>query len=225
MSDQTADALLRELLARRGAEVTRAGWKVAINVPSVQRRLGLSRALAAPLFQLDVQPNGVALTLPAESKLHVEAELALRLKGDIREPKSSDTLRTLVDSYAPCLELVDYQKPRGDLAAMFAHSFFHAGVVLGDWQSADVFDALRPDYPNATHVSGRRYARQPEVVPIDVIEALSVLVDRVLGAGATLRSGELVICGSYIEPVPLEPGESVRVDYGLAHAPLSVSRV
>jgi 2-keto-4-pentenoate hydratase len=225
MSDQTADELLRALLTRRGTDAHRAGWKVALNVPGVQRRLGLSRSLAAPLFQLEVHSNGAALALPADSALHVEAELALRLKNDVTEPKTTTELCALVDSYAPCLELVDYKHPRGDLAAMFAHSFFHAGVVLGDWQSADVFEALRPDYPNAIDSGGHSYPRQPETVPDDVLEALRVLVDRVLAAGATLRGGELVICGSYIEPVPLPAGASVRVHYGLTHAPLSVSRV
>ena len=225
MSDQTADELLRALLTRRGPDAPRAGWKVALNVPSVQRRLGLSRSLAAPLFQLALQENGTALALPADSAVHVEAELALRLKCDVSAPKTSAELRPLVDSYAPCLELVDYNKPRGDLEAMFAHSFFHAGLVLGDWQAADVFEPLRPDYPNATDSRGKPYARQTDTVPEDVLEALSVLVDRVLAAGATLRASEIVICGSYIEPVPLPVGASVRVSYGLTHAPLSVSRV
>lgn len=225
MSDQTADELLRALLARRGTDVPRAGWKVALNVPGVQRRLGLSRSLAAPLFQLQVQSNGAALALPQDTLLHVEAELALRLRTDVTESKSTDVLRALVDSYALCLELVDYNKPRDNLDAMFAHSFFHAGVVLGEWQGAHAFEALRSDYPNATDSSGKPYPRHADTVPADIVEALRILADRVLAAGATLRAGEVVICGSYIDPVPLPVGARVCVNYGLTHAPLSVSRV
>src|SRR5690349_2504367 len=137
MSDRAADEVLRALLTREGTAVPRAGWKVALNVPSVQRRLGLSRALAAPLSALQVHANGAALQVPADALLHVEAELALRLNADVTELKTTAELRALIESYAPCLELVDYKHPRGDLQAMFAHSFFHAGLVLGAWQSAD----------------------------------------------------------------------------------------
>lgn len=223
MSDQSADLLLREVLDRRSKEA-RTGWKVALNVPSMQRRLGLTRAVAAPIYTLDIAENGARLVVPAEARLHVEAELAVRLKADLLAPKTAEELRAWVACYAPALELVDYQKSRDGLSAMFGHSFFHAGVVLGDWQSADAFEALSPDLPTAVDADGRRYPRLADTVPLDVLEALAGLLQRVLAAGATLRAGEIVICGSYIEPVPLLPGKVVSVSYGLAHAQLSIGR-
>jgi 2-keto-4-pentenoate hydratase len=225
MSDRVADELLQASLLRHGADAPRAGWKVALNVPAVQTKLGLSRAVAAPLFALDIHSDGAQLSPRPDAQIHVEAELAVRLKADVTEPKTSDELRALVECYAPCLELVDYARPRDGLPAMFSHSFFHAGLVLGAWQSAASFEPLAPELPSAVTAQGVRFPRLADTVPADVIDALRDLLVRVLAAGATLRSGELVICGSYIQPVPLPQGASVRVSYGLSHAPLSISRV
>jgi 2-keto-4-pentenoate hydratase len=95
MSDRIADELLSALLLERGASAPRAGWKVALNVPAVQRKLGLTRVVAAPLFALQVHRTEAQLNPAPAVQLHVEAELAVRLKANITELKTRDELRGL----------------------------------------------------------------------------------------------------------------------------------
>ena len=73
MSDQTAVEALRALLARNPERPD--GWKVALNFPAVQRKLGLSHALAAPLLRLQTHTS---VPQPSSGRVHVEAELALK---------------------------------------------------------------------------------------------------------------------------------------------------
>jgi 2-oxo-hept-3-ene-1,7-dioate hydratase len=129
-----------------------------------------------------------------------------------------------VESYAPCLELVDYALPKRDLATMFAHSFFHAGLILGAPVPAQSFAPLPPALPSVHGGAGQTRTPSGATVPSDVVVALHGLVERVLEAGGALRRGQVVLCGSYIEPMPLLPGSTVRADFGPLLSPLSVSR-
>jgi 2-keto-4-pentenoate hydratase len=212
MSDLLAAEALRAQLSRL---LMPAGWKVAFNVAAVQQKLGITHALAAPLPSLHNYPSGARVEVGDERKLHVEAELALQLAADVRN--AHDPLA--VDGVAPCLELVDYSHPRGDIATMSAHSFFHHGIVLGHLRPLAQLPALPPGLPRAgTH------ARLPGLVPDDVLDALAGLSARVLEAGGMLRRGQLVLCGSYIDPIALAPGQRIEVDYGPELGTLSIAR-
>jgi 2-keto-4-pentenoate hydratase len=213
MPDRIAvDALTTLLTGAPAVADGAAGWKVALNFPAVQRKLGLTHALAAPLPSLQTYSSGERLGPTASPRLHVEAELALRLGADVRTLSAP----LVVAWAAPCLELVDYALPRDGLTAMFAHSFFHAGVVLGAPRALAEVTLPQP-YPRV----GER-ERLPGCVPDDVLDALQDLRALVIAAGGTLRKGQLVLCGSYIEPAPLM--ERVDVDFGPALGTLSIAR-
>lgn len=213
---------LRLLLGARGA-ARPYGWKVALNTVPMQRRLGLTHALAAPLEHGHVLHSGD--TVCAEGgQLHVEAELGLVLAEEVREPLPLSTLRKLVTSYTPCLEIVDYALPKHGLNTLLGHAFFHAGLVLGEPLDAGAFCGLGAGHPIVT--SGGRHVREraPGLVPDDVVVALQALAEWVVAAGGYLGPGELVLCGSYTEPVPLPRGASLRVHYGAPFSDVCVER-
>lgn len=212
MSEQIAVEALRALIIEWPEP---AGWKVAFNVKAVQEKLGVTRALAAPLPTLRTYAPGATMDVAVERRIHVEAELVLRMGADVR--RAGDPL--VADGVAPCLELVDYALPRTDLATMFTHSFFHAGVVLGAWRPLAQLPELQPGYPR----TGSHH-RQPDQVPDDILDALAGAAERIFDAGGTLRRGQLILCGSFIEPAPLVPGQAITVDYGPALGTLSIAR-
>lgn len=218
MSDLAAAALREHC---RASPARPYAWKVAINFPAGQQRLGLYHALAAPLAADRRQASDALVSLPPSSKLFVEAELGVLLSADITSVLPLEELRQRVQSYLPCLELVDYSLPSDDLPAMFAHSFFHAGVVVGEPVPAERFAALPVPFPHAVNSEQEAHARVAGVVPDDVLLAVQALSMRVLEADQVLHGGQLVLCGSYIEPVRLRAGASVSVDYG----PLGTVRV
>lgn len=225
MSDQAAIEVLRQLVSRApaGAQPPVA-WKVALNVAAFQKRLGLTRPLAAPISRLENHASGETLGGSSLRELHVEAEIAICLANDLREPATHEQLHASIESYAPCLELVDYALPRTGLPSLFEHRFFHAGVVLGASVTRDAYRALPDEFPRASDALSRVYGRVADTVPGDLIEALRGVLERALEAGTQLYRGQLVLCGSYIDPVPLPPGAHVRVDYGPRHSALEIAR-
>lgn len=223
MSDAQAQAALRQLIEQRKERAT-FGWKVAINAQGAQRRLGLSHALAAPLDDSRVALHDGTCSLASASQLHLEAELGLVLAVDVTVALGLSELRAAIASYVPCLELVDYALPKRDWAAMFAHSFFHAGVVLGTPVAASDFVELPPPFPQVLSSAGVVRSRAEGAVPDDVVLALQALSERVLEAGGTLRQGQIVLCGSYVDPVPFPSGAALRVDFGPHCAPISLTR-
>jgi 2-keto-4-pentenoate hydratase len=213
---------LRLLLGARGARRP-YGWKVALNKAAVQRRLGLTHALAAPLEGPRVLRSGERLCAEG-AQLHVEAELGLTLAAEVREPLPLSELRSLVQTYTPCLEIVDYALPASGLSTMLGHAFFHAGVVLGEPVSAAEFRGLSAPHPEVTSGGRAVRARAPGQVPEDVVVALQAFAEWVIAAGGYLGPGELVLCGSYIEPVPLPRGASLQVHFGAPFADVCVER-
>jgi 2-keto-4-pentenoate hydratase len=213
----------RTLLAQHPGEPP-FGWKVAINSEGAQQKLGLSHALAAPLGTKRTQASGAAWSFDDGSLPYVEAELGLTLAVDVTAKVSLEALRAAIASYTPCLELVDYAKPKKNLSELLTHSFFHAGIVLGEPLAPPAFAQLLPTFPHAHSAAGLVRQRSEGAVPNDVVEALHGLVDWVLEAGGSMRQGQLILCGSYIEPVPLPRGASLRVDFGPGFSPVQILR-
>lgn len=223
MSDAVALENLSTLLRSRPASSV-VGWKVAINAAGAQRKLGLSHAIAAPLDGKSVYQSGAQLSFDAGANPYVEVELALTLGADITVVPSLEELRRMVSSYTPCLELVDYALPKTDLATMLSHSFFHAGIVFGTPLAADSFVPLAGDYPRLTSGGRTLRTRSEGAVHDDVVVTLLELVRWVVAAGAVLRTGQVVLCGSYVEPLPLPRGAQLEADFGAPWQPLAASR-
>jgi 2-keto-4-pentenoate hydratase len=152
----------------------------------------------------------------ADSQVFVEAEVCVRFGRALRDASSLDQLRGSIAEYRPCLELLDYARPRGDLRELFEHAFFHAGIVLGRVVTAEQVAVLSAGLPRAVGADGQAHGRLDFAVPSDVMLAVQRAVELILSAGGSVRSGQLLLCGSYIEPVALPHGASVRAEYGFA---------
>jgi 2-keto-4-pentenoate hydratase len=220
MSDQLAiEALAARLERNPELRSEAAGWKVSLNFRVWQEKLGLTHALAAPIPRLQAYKNGQQISVGPDRRIHIEAELALKLGADIRT--SSDPL--VIESVQPVLELVDYTYPVGDLPTMFSHSFFHAGVVLGAERPLEKLPPFPARLPHV-RMGDTTHARVPGTVPDDILKALGQLSQRVFEAGGTLRRGQLILCGSYAEPMALSVGERIEANFGDEIGTLSVAR-
>ena len=220
MSDQLAVEALIARFEQSPELVNEApAWKVSLNFSEWQQKLGLSHALAAPIARLRTYSNGERVSVASDRKIHIEAEIALRLGADVC--RASDPL--IVDSLQPCLELVDYTFPFGDLSTLFSHSFFHAGVVLGLEHPLAHLPSFGPALPCVRN-GGTTHERVPGTVPNNILVALGSLSERVLEAGGSLHRGQLVLCGSYAQPIAFGEGECVEADFGDRLGKLSVKR-
>jgi len=190
----------------------RAGWKVAFNVAAVQRHFGLDGWLLGALAESCRLPVATPYNIVEGRKIKLEAELALKLGVDVVAGATLDFARAAIAAVVAAIELVDYSLPSGSLSDIVAHSFFHAGFVVGEPRES--FVPLGPQEP--TVIRNGEVVRGPDAAlrieePASILLRASQLLER---HGQVLRAGEWVLCGSLIDPVSVRPGDAFEIDYG-----------
>jgi 2-keto-4-pentenoate hydratase len=134
-SDPRVAAGLRAALARREAEVRGGaeplGWKIGINVPGVQRRLGLEAPVIGSLTSVTELASGAERSVAEMTRPAVEPEVAIHLGGPVAADADPAAAREAIAGLGAAIELVDVDLPFEDVEAIVAGNVFHRGVVFG----------------------------------------------------------------------------------------------
>jgi 2-keto-4-pentenoate hydratase len=190
----------------------RAGWKIGFNDPTVQQRFGLETPVVGYLTADRIVGNGGAHVPPRESKLGIEAEVAVTIRRTLGPSPSALEVEGAIGAVAAALELVDYSRPAADLDQILAGDVFHEAVVFGAEAGP-----LAPDLPARLAVRLAVNGVETEgivaaLVPRSFVD-LVLLVAHVLGAhGETLVAGDRIITGSLVQPVRVGAGDSIEAE-------------
>lgn len=206
---------LERLREARAAGMPRLGWKVGINVPEIQQRLGIPHAAVGWLDGRHVVESGDTLVAPVEAKLQVEPEIAIRLGRALPAGAGAEEARDAIAGVQLALEIVDYARPTTGLDDLVAHCMFHEATVLGPSIPRDAVADLGRDRPRLR--AGEVEAEPPraELVPSDPGELLRFVADFLGEFGEGLEAGDLVLSGAYVaKALPIAPGEGAAADYG-----------
>jgi 2-oxo-3-hexenedioate decarboxylase len=200
MTSPGVAAGMRAQLARRDAELAEGaeplGWKIGINVPAVQERLGIDAPVVGYMTSRSpVEPGGQA-DVSGWSTPMLEPEVAIRVGEDGRAA-----------SLAPAIELVDVDLPFDDVEAILAGNIFHRAVVLGDERPRDSAAGRC-----RVLVDGEEAATVP--VECDVEGTIAHVAAFLELYGARLSPGEVIIAGSLTAPLPVTPGSRIEVEVG-----------
>jgi 2-keto-4-pentenoate hydratase len=213
LDDALADQL-QLLEARLAGGMPRLGWKVGINVPEVQKQLGLTHALVGWLDGARRFASGDSVPVPASAKLHAEVELCVRMAHALAADADRDAALAAVDAVAPALELVDYAIPVQGLADVVRSSMFHFGTVLGSWQPA------RADIAIASAVSLRvdevhAAPARAELVPGHLGEFVLFVAQQLAAAGMQLQAGDHIMSGCFVaKALALRAGQVAEAQLG-----------
>jgi 2-keto-4-pentenoate hydratase len=213
-----ARALERQLArwrAARAAGMPRRGWKVGINVPEIQVRLGLGHPLVGWIDGHAVVESGACLEPNPGAKWHVEAELAIRLANAVDPALGPDAARACVADVAPALEIVDYSHPAGDLETIIEHSMFHAGCVVGVSRPVDAASELGARWPVLRVAGQQGPAPRADLVPSQLGSLVHFVAELLSLFGEGLEAGDLLLSGSYMaRAVALAPHSEAQADFG-----------
>jgi len=197
---RVADGLSEQLESWRAelqGGARRVGWKIAFNLAAVRDAIGIDEPTIGFLTSATLLEDGAEYSAGGATRLVAEPELAVEIGEDGG-----------IASYAPAIELADFDRPFDELQAIVAEDIFHRGVVLG----APVAELEGP--PEASVVVNgdeRGSARAPD----DYLDGVVELTARLLAEhGESLRPGDRIICGVITAPVPVEAGDAVGVDFG-----------
>ena len=209
MSESELDAGMAAQLAHFHAAIAggapRLGWKVAFNDPAAQARLGLPGPQLAWIDGRKVAADGGVWAIKPGARLHVEAEVAIRMAHDVPADLAPRDAREAIAGVAPAIELVDYAKPSSPLAALIENAFFHAGTVFGT-EVAGILPGADSALLGVDSNDELKAEAIPGRVPADLGEIVVLAAGILARYGETLLTGDRIICGSYITPFPAAAG-------------------
>jgi 2-keto-4-pentenoate hydratase len=204
MKRQLAD--MRRTLDRDERPV---GWKLGFGTEAAMKKLGIDAPLVGHLPVANRLESGAIVGVSSWGNPKLEPEIVARAgeKGEIT-------------AIGAAIELVDLDPNAGDPEDILERNIFQRHFLLGPVaEGADPADAsLR------VLVDGEEVARSDDVT--ETTGELDALVKHVAttlkAAGAELERGDMVICGSIVPALDVEPGQTVGVRIA-PHGSLTVS--
>lgn len=221
LSERLADPRVRKGMAAAMDDLRRRvatgdqhlGWKVQVNGPSFQKRLGLSGPLLGPLTTASVWEDGGVQPFP-RGRCFVEVELGLRLSRDVPSDASLEQCTMAIEAATAAIELLAVDGPFVDAETVLARNGYHAGVVFGVFSPLPEAFQMK-DASLCLQIDGRPTASlDPDLIVGEPPEAVRFAAEVLASFGEALRAGQFLICGSLNPPV--ETALPAQIDAGLA---------
>lgn len=217
LNDMDAYAVQYELVERlkKQGEVVR-GHKVALTTQAARVHLGVDEPCFGHILNSRVYPNGAAVPLAEFADPHCEAEVAFILNDDLKGPGvTPDQVMAVIRAVLPAIELVDL-KVQGDgirAADVIAHQALHGGVIIGsrliDPVTVDLqYEGVTVEYNG--HLEGSGTGSEVMGNPINPIVWLA---NKMAEFDDYLKAGEIIISGSVVTPVRVEPGSHIDMTF------------
>jgi len=186
------------------------GWKVGFGSPAAMERLKLQAPLVGFLTSQALISSGKPLELTNWIKPVAEPEIAVYIGKDLAGGASREAAKAAISGLAPAIELADLEFPPDEVEAILAGNIYQRRVVLGarDTSRAGcVLDGLVASVMrNGTEVAS---TADTQALTGDLIDIVRHVADMLSAFGERLRAGQVIITGSVIPPLWVEPGEEV----------------
>lgn len=179
---------------------TLAGYKVGCTGPRVRAQFGMDGPIRGCLFTSELRPSGARLAHGTFANLAVEGELAVRLGEAGR-----------IALVFPVIELHNFvfRGARPGLPELVANNGIHAGVVLPD---AFAGGDLAAAGALKIEINGRLVEEGPAAgVPGGPSGSLAWLERHLKAYGRALVPGQLILTGTPLGLITVQPGDRVRV--------------
>lgn len=198
------------------------GWKIAATSQAGQAHIRVDGPLAGRLLNERVLENGANISLSGNLMSVAEAEFAFRFSRDLErrsEPYSLEEVVSAVESLHPAIEVPDSRYE--DYTAVGAPQliaddacacwFILGSPATANWRESDLAQHQVDGYRNGELTSRGIGAN----VLGDPLVALTWIANELSRFGEGLKAGQTVTTGTCITPIPVVPGNRVRMDFGV----------
>jgi 2-keto-4-pentenoate hydratase len=198
------------------------GWKIAATSRAGQAHINVSEPLAGRLLAEYVSASGVDLPFGANHMKVAELEFAFRL-GRTLPPRGTPygvaEVMAAVDALHPAIETPDSRFANFTTAGApqliadnaCGHHFVLGEATTAAWRDLDLAQyrvVCRVGHTLECEGKGENVLGDPRV-------ALTWLANELSRLGLPLAAGQVVSTGTCLTPVPIQPGDEVRGDYGI----------
>lgn len=196
------------------------GWKIAATSSAGQAHIGVDGPLAGRLLKERVIPNGGVCPFGANHMRVAEIEFAFRMGRTLApraEPFSAGEVLAAVATLHPSIEIPDSRyeafervgAPQLIADNACAHFFVEGPEAPASWRDIDL-----ASYRVTGTVNDESFAGVGGNVLGDPRVALQWLANELSQLGVPLAAGQLVTTGTCLPPMAIEPGDSIRGDFG-----------
>jgi 2-keto-4-pentenoate hydratase len=194
--------------ARLAAGDKALGWKVGFGAPAMLQQLKVSGPLVGFLTQNARVQSGASVSLAGWAKPVAEPEIAVHIGRDVAAGSDRDTAAAAIAGISPAIELVDVHTPPMNPELILGENIYQRHVVLGGTGPARA-GAKSDGLTCRIMRHGKETARtsDPQANTGQWVEIVRHVADVLAAFGETLRAGEIIITGSVVAPLTLEPGE------------------
>ena len=194
--------------ARLSAGESPLGWKVGFGSPAAMDTLGTTAPLVGFLMQRGVVASDGVVSLTGWVKPVAEPEIAVHIGRDLPAGGELSAAAAAIAALSPAIELADAALPLADVEAILASNIFQRHVVLGRHDAARAGGTVA-GLTGRIIRRGREYARvtDPEEATGNLIDIVRHVADTLGAFGEQLRAGEIIIAGSVVAPLIIEPDE------------------
>lgn len=184
------------------------GWKVGFGGPAMLERFKISGPLVGFLtHSARVEPGGT-VSLAGWAKPVAEPEVAVHIGCDVSASADRTTVAAAIAGISPAIELVDLHEPPEDPERILGHDIYQRHVVLaglGPTRAGGAAEGLTCRIIRR----GAEFARtgDPQANTGGWLDIVRHVADVLAGFGERLRAGEIIITGSVVPPLAIEPDE------------------
>jgi 2-keto-4-pentenoate hydratase len=219
-ADRAEGYAIQERLAQLSGQGI-IGWKIAATSRAGQAHIAVDGPLAGRLLKERVLKNGATVSLSGNLMLVAEAEFAFRFRRDLekrKQPYSVSEVLDAIESLHPAIEVPDSRYEDYTVVGapqLIADNACACWFILGapaetNWRELDLVGHQVNGYRNGKSVSSGTGAN----VLGDPLVALTWIANELTEFGEGLRAGQVVTTGTCITPIPVTPGDHVRMDFG-----------
>jgi 2-keto-4-pentenoate hydratase len=198
-----------ELRRRRlGAGDLPLGWKVGFAAPAMLERLKISGPLVGFLLQSARVRSGASVSLAGWTKPVAEPEIAVHIGRDVAAGSNRETAEAAIAGISPVIELVDLDAVPEDPERILSGNIYQRHVVLGPNGPARTGSSAQGLTCRILR-SGSESARttDPQRNTGEWIDIVRHVADLLAAFSERLRAGEIIITGSVVAPLTIEPDE------------------
>jgi 2-keto-4-pentenoate hydratase len=184
------------------------GWKVGFGAPAMLELLRISGPLIGFLTQNGRVQSGNSVSLSGWTKPVAEPEIAVHIGSDVPAGADAATAEAAIAGISPAIELVDLTAPLQDPERILGDNIYQRHVVLGG--SAPARAGTQSDGLTCRIIRhGKEFARttDPQANTGQWVNIVRHVADVLAAFGERLHAGEIIITGSVVPPLTIEPGE------------------
>ena len=190
------------------------GWKVGFGALSALERLQIEAPLIGFLTEKTLLPSGETVSITGWVKPAAEPEIAVYMGKDLVGRVDREFAQAAISSIGSAIELADVNFPPDDVERILAENIYNRHVILGHPDPSRAGCRL-DDLEASVFRNGIELARTYDLQALtgDIIDIVCHLSNLLSVLGERLRTGEIIIAGSIIPPIWIEPND--RINYTL----------